>query len=134
MPTWAWLALAALALYIAFVLALRAAGRREAARALAGFVPDCAVLCRRLLRDPRVPRARKLALAAMVAYLLLPFDLVPDFVPVAGQLDDAVLLALVLRGIARGAGAGVLAEHWPGPPGSLALILKLAGASARGPA
>ncbi len=116
------------------MLALLALGRREQARALAGFVPDCAVLCRRLLRDPRVPRARKLALAAMLGYLLLPFDLVPDFIPVAGQLDDAVLLALALRGIGRGAGAGVLAEHWPGPPGSLALILKLAGASARGPA
>ncbi len=134
MPTWAWLALAALALYAAFVLALLAAGRRESARSLAGFVPDCAVLCRRLLRDPRVSRARKLALAAMVAYLLLPFDLVPDFIPVAGQLDDAVLLAVVLRGIARSAGAHALAEHWPGPPGSLALILKLAGASAGGPA
>jgi uncharacterized membrane protein YkvA (DUF1232 family) len=134
MPIWAWAVLAALAVYAAFVLALLALGRREQAGALAGFVPDCAILCRRLLGDPRVPRARKLALAAMVAYLLLPFDLVPDFVPVAGQLDDAVLLALVLRGIARSAGAGVLAEHWPGTAGSLALILKLSGASARGPA
>jgi uncharacterized membrane protein YkvA (DUF1232 family) len=127
MPTWAWGFLAALAVYAAFVLALLALGRREQARALAGFVPDCAILCRRLLADPRVPRARKLALAAMVAYLLLPFDLVPDFVPVAGQLDDAVLLALVLRGIARAAGAGVVAEHWPGTPGGLRLILRLAG-------
>ncbi len=134
MPTWAWLALSALALYAAFVLALLLAGRREQARALAGFVPDCAILCRRLLRDPRVPRARKLALGATIAYLLLPFDLVPDFIPVAGQLDDAVLLALVLRGIVRGAGADVVAEHWPGTPGSLVLILKLAGASGSGPA
>ena len=134
MPGWTWPILAALAASAAFVLALLALGRREQARALAGFVPDCAVLCRRLISDPRVPRARKLALAAMLGYLLLPFDLVPDFIPVAGQLDDAVLLALALRGIARGAGAGMLAEHWPGPPGSLALILKLAGASAGGPA
>jgi uncharacterized membrane protein YkvA (DUF1232 family) len=127
MPTWAWAVLAALAVYAAFVLALLALGRREQAGALAGFVPDCAILCRRLLGDPRVPRARKLALAAMVAYLLLPFDLVPDFVPVAGQLDDAVLLALVLRGIARAAGADVLAEHWPGTPDGLRLILRLTG-------
>jgi uncharacterized membrane protein YkvA (DUF1232 family) len=125
MPRWAWPALLiALALYAAFVLALLAVGRREQARALAGLVPDCAVLCRRLLGDPRVPRARKLALAAMVAYLLLPFDIVPDFVPVAGQLDDAVLLALVLRGIVRGAGPDVIAEHWPGPARSLELILR----------
>jgi uncharacterized membrane protein YkvA (DUF1232 family) len=133
MPTWAWLLLAALVLYAAFVLALLAAGPREQARALAGFIPDCAILCRRLLSDPRVPRARKLALAAMVAYLLLPFDLVPDFIPVAGQLDDAVLLALVLRWVVRGAGAATVAEHWPGSAGSLRLILKLAGWSSSGP-
>jgi uncharacterized membrane protein YkvA (DUF1232 family) len=127
MPSWAWIALAALALYAAFVLALLVAGRREEARALAGFVPDCVVLCRRLLSDPRVPRARRLALAVLVVYLLLPFDLVPDFIPVAGQFDDAILLALALRGILRGAGAGVVAEHWPGPEGSLRAILRLAG-------
>jgi uncharacterized membrane protein YkvA (DUF1232 family) len=134
MPRWAWLALlAGFALYVGFVLALLAAGRREQARTVAGFVPDCAILCRRLLGDPRVPRAHKLALAAMVVYLLLPFDLVPDFIPVAGQLDDAVLLALVLRWAVRGAGAHVTAEHWPGTPGSLQLILKLAGTSISGP-
>jgi uncharacterized membrane protein YkvA (DUF1232 family) len=134
MPTWAWVVVAALALYAAFVLALALAGKREQARGVAGFVPDCAVLCRRLLRDPRVPRARKLALAALVAYLLFPFDLVPDFVPVAGQFDDAVLIALVLRGLVRGAGAELVVEHWPGTAGSLRAMLKLAGASARGPA
>jgi uncharacterized membrane protein YkvA (DUF1232 family) len=133
MPAWAWLLIAVLSLYAAFVLALLAAGRRVQARALAAFVPDCAILCRRLLGDPRVPRARKIALAAMVAYLVLPFDLVPDFIPVAGQLDDAVLLALVLRSILRRAGAAVVAEHWPGTAGSLRLILKLAGPSPRGP-
>ncbi|HKH15934.1 MAG TPA: DUF1232 domain-containing protein [Solirubrobacteraceae bacterium] len=133
MPTWAWLAVATLAIYASFVLALLVAGRREQARALAVFAPDCALLCRRLLRDPRVPRARKLALAATVAYLLLPFDVVPDFVPVAGQLDDAVLLAFVLRGIARSAGTALLAEHWPGTAGALAQIIRLTGASASGP-
>jgi uncharacterized membrane protein YkvA (DUF1232 family) len=132
-PAWAWLALATVALYAAFVLALLVAGRREQARALAGFVPDCAILCRRLLGDPRVPRASKVALVLLVAYLLSPIDLVPDFIPVAGQLDDAVLLALVLRSILRRAGAAVVAEHWPGTAGSLRLILKLAGPSQRGP-
>jgi uncharacterized membrane protein YkvA (DUF1232 family) len=127
MPRWAWIALAALALYAAFVLALVAAGRRTEARALAGFLPDCAVLCRRLLADPRVPRASKLALAVLVAYLLSPIDLVPDFIPVAGQLDDAILLWLVLRGIVRRAGPDVVAEHWPGPESSLRVLLSLAG-------
>jgi uncharacterized membrane protein YkvA (DUF1232 family) len=133
-PAWAWIALAAVALYVAFVLALLAAGRRPEARALAGFLPDCVVLCRRLLGDPRVARRHKLALALLVAYLLMPFDLVPDFIPVAGQLDDAILIALVLRALVRDAGAEVLTEHWPGPSGSLRVILKLAGGSERGPA
>jgi uncharacterized membrane protein YkvA (DUF1232 family) len=114
-----------LAVYVAFVLALVLAGR-ESARAVAGFVPDCAVLFRRLLGDSRVSRRHKLLLGALVPYLAMPFDVVPDFVPVAGYLDDAILVAFVLRRIARGAGAEVIEEHWPGPRSSLALMLRLA--------
>jgi uncharacterized membrane protein YkvA (DUF1232 family) len=125
-----WLLLAAaatVALYAAFVLALVVAGRRVTARALAGFIPDCLVLGRRLLGDPRVPRRRKLLLGLLVGYLALPIDLVPDFIPVAGQLDDAIVVALVLRAVLRGAGPGLLREHWPGPPGSLVVVLRLVG-------
>ena len=92
------------------------AGRRTNARALAGFIPDCIVLVRRLLRDPRVPRWRKVALALVLAYLLMPIDLVPDFIPVAGQLDDAIVVWLALRGLWR---SGLIREHWPGPFGPL---------------
>jgi uncharacterized membrane protein YkvA (DUF1232 family) len=113
-------------LYAALVLALVIAGRRESARALAGFIPDCIVLCSRLLGDPRVPRRRKALLVALAGYLALPFDLVPDFVPVAGQLDDAVLVALVLRSLLRGGGESLVREHWPGPERSLSLVLRLA--------
>ena len=118
----------ALALYAALVVALVLAGRRTDARALAGFVPDCVVLVRRLLADPHVPRGRKLLLVALLAYLALPFDLVPDVIPVAGQLDDAIAVALVLRVVLRGAGAHVVREHWPGPERSLRAVLRLAGA------
>jgi hypothetical protein len=74
---------ALLALYAIFVLVLVALGRRSEARAVAGFIPDCLVLFRRLLADERVPRSRKLALVLLIGYLALPIDLIPDFIPVA---------------------------------------------------
>ena len=109
------------------MLVLVVVGRRSAARALAGFVPDCVVLFGRLLRDPRVSRPRKAWLWLVAAYLALPFDLVPDFIPVAGQLDDAIVVALALRAVLGGAGEALVREHWPGPRSSLELILRLAG-------
>jgi uncharacterized membrane protein YkvA (DUF1232 family) len=129
MDLWSWWLVAlgvCLLLYAGAVAALAVAGRRETARALAGFVPDCVVLCSRLLRDPRVPRGRKALIVALTGYLALPFDLVPDFIPVAGQLDDAVLVALVLRGLLRGGGEALVREHWPGPERGLEFVLRLA--------
>jgi uncharacterized membrane protein YkvA (DUF1232 family) len=101
-------------------------GRREAARELAAFVPDCAVLFKRLLGDPRVPRRAKLALSLLVAYLVTPVDIVPDFIPVAGQLDDALLVALAMSYVVRRAGRDTVTELWPGTERGLALILRLA--------
>jgi uncharacterized membrane protein YkvA (DUF1232 family) len=117
---------AVLALYAAAVLALVVVGRRGDARALAGFAPDCLVLVRRLLREPRVPRRSKLLLVVLAAYLASPLDLVPDMIPVAGQLDDAIVLALGLRLILRSTGTELLREHWPGPPRSLGILLRAA--------
>ena len=115
-----------LVIYTSFIVWLVIRGRREDARAFATFIPDCIVLVTRLARDPRVPKRRKLLLIALVAYLGLPFDLVPDFIPVAGQLDDAISVALVLRHFVRVGGEPMLIELWPGPEQSLALILRLA--------
>ncbi|HEX6460302.1 MAG TPA: DUF1232 domain-containing protein [Thermoleophilaceae bacterium] len=120
------IAVAAVVLYAAGVFALVVLGRRSDARALGGFIPDCVVLFKRLAADPRVDRRRKGLLLGMIAYLALPFDLVPDFIPIAGQLDDAILVALVLRSVLRGPGPSVVREHWPGPEQSLRLILRLA--------
>jgi uncharacterized membrane protein YkvA (DUF1232 family) len=114
------------ALYAAFVIALAASGRRSDARALVTFVPDCIVLVSRLARDPRVPRRRKLVLLALAGYLALPIDLVPDFIPVAGQLDDAIIVALVLRRFIRSGGEDLIRELWPGAKDSVTLILRLA--------
>lgn len=115
-------------LYASFVLALLLAGRRGDARALVGFVPDCVVFFGRLARDPRVPRRHRLLLLALLGYLALPFDLVPDFIPVVGQLDDALAVLLVLRTLLRRSGPELIREHWPGPERSRDLMLRLAGA------
>jgi uncharacterized membrane protein YkvA (DUF1232 family) len=126
---WAWFLISlgvVLAIYASFLAWLMIRGRRDDARALATFIPDCIVLVTRLVRDPRVPRRRKLLLVALVGYLALPFDLVPDFIPVAGQLDDAIIVALVLRHFIRAGGEPIMRELWPGPEQSLALILRLA--------
>jgi uncharacterized membrane protein YkvA (DUF1232 family) len=113
-------------LYAAAILVLVVRGRGGQARAVAGFIPDCIVLFKRLLQDDRIPRRRKGLVLATLAYLALPFDLVPDFIPVAGQLDDAIIVAFVLRAVLRSGGPSLLEEHWPGPPQSLRVIERLA--------
>ena len=124
--TWVLIGIAvALAVYAVFVLALFALGRREDARAFATLIPDSIVLVSRLIRDSRVPRRRKLLLVALAAYLALPFDLVPDFIPDAGQLDDAIVVALVLRHFVRTQGEPLIRELWPGPERTLELLLTL---------
>ncbi len=101
--------------------------RREDARAIARFVPDVVVLLRRLVGDDRVPARSKLVLFALAGYLVFPVDLIPDFLPGVGQLDDALVLAFALRAVVRGAGRDVVAEHWPGSAESLGAVLRLAG-------
>jgi uncharacterized membrane protein YkvA (DUF1232 family) len=129
MTWWQWLLLSAgvsAAIYAAFIVWLLRAGRRQDARALARFIPDCVILFRRLLRDDRVPRRSKLLLAAMIGYLAMPIDLVPDFIPLLGQLDDAIIVAVVLRTVLRAGGPELLREHWPGPAASLDALTRLA--------
>jgi uncharacterized membrane protein YkvA (DUF1232 family) len=137
MPAWAWALLGLAALYAvlvaALVAALSLAGRRAAARAVARLIPDCVTLARRLARDPRVPRRWRWVLAGLLLYLVLPFDLVPDFIPVAGQLDDALLVILAVRGVLRAAGPVVVAEHWLGSQRALAILIRVATPRSRGP-
>jgi uncharacterized membrane protein YkvA (DUF1232 family) len=128
--SWWQLALLSLAVLVgvwaAAVVALVALGRASDARALARFIPDCLVLFRRLLADQRLPRRRKVILLGLLGYLALPFDLIPDFVPVAGQLDDAIIVALALRFVLRSSGEPLVREHWPGPAESLAVLTRFA--------
>jgi uncharacterized membrane protein YkvA (DUF1232 family) len=102
-------------------------GRTPHARALLRFLPDCLVLFSRLMRDPVTGAGRRVALFGLLGYLLSPVDLVPDFLPILGQLDDVLVTVLVLRFVLRGCPMGQLEAHWPGPQRSLALILRCAG-------
>jgi uncharacterized membrane protein YkvA (DUF1232 family) len=115
-----------LTLWLTLVLALILAGRGRDARDMASFIPDCIILFKRLLGDSRVPRRGKLAVALLIPYLALPFDLIPDFIPVAGQLDDAIAVALVIAYVVRVAGPDVVTDLWPGSERGLRVVLGLA--------
>jgi uncharacterized membrane protein YkvA (DUF1232 family) len=117
------------ALLLAWTLgvALLALRRRDDARAVARFIPDCLVLTARLLKDSRVPRRRRLLLLLLLGYLALPIDPIPDVIPVVGQLDDVLVFGFVMRRVLRASGELLLRQHWPGPDNSLRLVLRFAG-------
>ncbi|WP_249669438.1 YkvA family protein [Cellulomonas hominis] len=116
-----------LLLWLALVVALWV-GRPEegAAREALRLLPDVLRLVRRLAGDPSLPRGVRVRLWLLMAYLALPFDLVPDVIPVIGFADDAVVVALVLRAVVRRSGAGALERHWPGSADGLAAVRRLA--------
>jgi uncharacterized membrane protein YkvA (DUF1232 family) len=132
---WPWgLLIIAVGLYVVSVAGLIAAGRREDARALAGFIPDCIVLVTRLAREPRISKPRRAVLFIALGYLAFPIDLVPDFLPGIGQLDDAVVLGIALRLVVHGGGLEIVRTAWPGPEASLTLVLRAAGLESNGAA
>jgi len=91
------------------------------------LLPDLVRLLRRLAGDTDVPRAARLRLWLLLGYLAMPLDLVPDFVPVLGYADDAIIVSLVLRSVVRRAGAPVIRRHWPGTDDGLAALGRLTG-------
>ena len=90
---------------------------------LASFLPDCTTTVRRLRKDPRVPRRAKVAVAFAGLWVLSPIDLIPEFLPVIGPLDDVVVVALAFRYAARQVPREVLFEAWPGQPSVLERVL-----------
>jgi uncharacterized membrane protein YkvA (DUF1232 family) len=89
------------------------------------LLPDLIRLIKRLAADPDTPRGVRIRLALLLVYLALPVDLIPDFVPVLGYADDAIIVALVLRSASRRAGPDALARHWPGTPEGLTALKRL---------
>jgi uncharacterized membrane protein YkvA (DUF1232 family) len=94
------------------------------------LLPDVVRLVSRLARDRSLPRGVRVRLWLLLAYLAFPIDLVPDFVPVVGYADDAIVVALTLRSVVRRAGPEALTRHWPGTPEGLAAVQRLAGTAA----
>lgn len=117
-------------LYCVALVVLVLVGRRSAAKEIAMFLPNVLVLFKGMVRDPRVPRGSKVLLFLGAAWVASPIDLIPEFIPVLGPLDDAVVAALVLRHVLRVAGEDVIAEHWRGEPDTLNRLLRF---SARRP-
>ncbi len=99
-----------------------------AAKDLIGFLPACATAMRRLRRHPAVPRRARLAIAFAALWVLSPIDLIPEFIPVIGPLDDVVVVALVLRYAARRTPRPVLFDAWPANPRLLERLIGRAGA------
>lgn len=89
------------------------------------LLPDLIRLVKRLATDPDTPRGVRIRLAVLLVYLALPIDLIPDFIPVLGYADDAVIVALVLRSATRSAGLDAVAKHWPGTPQGLIVLTRL---------
>jgi uncharacterized membrane protein YkvA (DUF1232 family) len=105
----------------------RRLGHTERLRVALSLLPDVVRLLRALAADGSLPRGVRVRLILLLVYLASPIDLVPDFIPVLGYADDAVLVVLVLRSVTRRAGPEAVARHWAGSPEGLASVLRLAG-------
>ncbi|GEP34051.1 hypothetical protein NSZ01_18190 [Nocardioides szechwanensis] len=109
--------------WLASVAALYAVARRQddpgSLREALRLLPDVLRLLRRLATDPSLPRGVRWRIGLTVAYLAMPVDLVPDFLPVVGYADDVLVVALALRSVVRAAGPEALERHWPGTPAGL---------------
>jgi len=135
MTTWYGIALSVfgglLLFWLALVVILWTAQRRHpggaSLRELLRLAPDVARLLGRLMFDRTVSIGVRVWIAVLLAYLLSPIDLIPDFIPVLGYADDAVVVAIALRFATRRAGGEAVRRHWPGTPEGLATVLRLAG-------
>jgi uncharacterized membrane protein YkvA (DUF1232 family) len=127
MPGWAWTLVGALGGLLLCWLVLMAVlwltrPDELSARELLRLLPDVLRLVRRLAGDRTLPRGVRVRLWLLMVYLAVPIDLLPDFLPVVGHADDAIVVALVLRSVVRRAGGAAVERHWPGTPEGLAAL------------
>jgi uncharacterized membrane protein YkvA (DUF1232 family) len=115
----------AVGLWLVLILGLVVAGRRSHAKELATLLPNLIRLFRGLMGDPRVARRTKWLLLVGVFWFASPIDLIPEFIPVIGPLDDAVVAGLILRHIVKVAGPDVVEDHWKGDPSTLRRVFQL---------
>ena len=127
-------AIALVAIWALAVLVLLWSGRKTAAKELVVLLPNLVRLFRGLIGDPRVPRGSKALLFVGAVWLVSPIDLIPEFLPGIGGIDDAIVAALILRHLVRRAGDEVVREHWKGDPKTIGLILRVAGVGNAGSA
>jgi uncharacterized membrane protein YkvA (DUF1232 family) len=120
-----WLVVAGAVLAISWAILVVLARRLPAGtlKELAGFLPNCLTTIRRLRKHPAVPRRAKVAIAFAGLWVISPIDLIPEFLPVIGPLDDVVVFALAMRYAARRVPRDVLLEAWPGEPSVIARLL-----------
>jgi len=120
-------ALGLLVVWVTLVAVLIVARPKEISVAEAlRLLPDTLRLLRRLGGDKTLPRAVRVRLALLLVYLALPFDLIPDFIPVIGQLDDVIIAVVVLRSVVRAAGPDAIRRHWPGTLAGLTALWRVA--------
>jgi uncharacterized membrane protein YkvA (DUF1232 family) len=116
------------ALLIAVLLIVRP--RDVSMREVVRLIPDVLRLVRALLGDGSAPRSVRIALAILVVWLVSPIDLIPEFIPVLGPLDDAIVAVLVLRFVRRRLGETELRARWTGSPAGYELLSRLLGGPA----
>jgi uncharacterized membrane protein YkvA (DUF1232 family) len=132
LPLWAEILLILVAIWIVVAVILVIVGRAVLARELALVLPNLIRLFAGLLRDGRVPLRAKIVLALATLWLASPIDLIPDFIPIAGQFDDAIVAALALRFILRTTDSAVVRQHWHGDPATLERLVRIVSWGKRG--
>jgi len=132
LPLWAQILIVLFAIWTIIVIVLVVVGRAVLARELALLLPNLIRLFGGLLRDGRVPLRAKIVLAIASVWLASPIDLIPEFIPIVGSLDDAIVAALALRFVLRTTDGAVIRQHWHGDPATLQRLLRIVTWGGRG--